>query len=80
MIMELYCVKDVKSGYMNPFPMQNRGVALREFAASVMSRQGIFEKYPEDMEFWQIAEYDNDSGVITPKLEFVVSARDFLKE
>lgn len=74
--MRLYCVKDVKVGFMSPVPALTDGQVSRMFAASINSGSDI-GAYPDDMELWYVADFDEASGLVFPRdLRCVVRGSD----
>lgn len=81
MMQGIYSIRDVKTGYMNPVIEPNNSVATRNFANAVMQGTGVLYSHAGDFDLYKLADFDSDSGVITPVVppEFVVSAAS-LKE
>ncbi len=77
MKLKIYAIKDTKIGYMNPFYLQNDGVAVREFTNGRNDTQkNVINTNPEDKELWCLGEYDDQTGVIISNVRFVVKAQD----
>ena len=65
-MLKIYCIKDVKSGYMNPFYLQNDDIAIRSFKkAANETQQNAVNDFPEDKELWYLGTFDSDTGIIT---------------
>lgn len=81
MILKIFSIKDTKIGFMNPFVMQNQGVAIREFTngANEQSKNSI-NTNPEDKELWCLGEYDDQTGAIVSKVDFVIKANDVINK
>lgn len=78
-MLDLYALKDVLVGFQNPFVSPNRQTALRQLSLTVNAKEpNPIQATVEDVELWQIATYDSDTGVVVPKLEFVCRALDCL--
>ena len=77
--MKIYAIKDTKIGYMNPFYLQNDGVAMREFtnARNEQSKNAV-NTNPEDKELWCLGEFDDQTGEIVSNIRFIVKAEDCL--
>lgn len=80
MLVNVYVIKDVKSGFDAPLTSYgNELVAKRECASLFKSgKQNRITEFPEDFELWQVACFDTETGVITPKLEHIVNLVDFV--
>lgn len=67
--MNLYAIKDVKIGFLTPFVQQNQEVAIRSFKAAINDVRSSIYSYPDDMELWNLGEFDEETGKIniTPK-------------
>ena len=79
MITKIYSIKDTKIGYMSPMYLQNDGVAIREFTNARNSEQkNIVNTNPEDKELWCLGEFNDQTGVITSEVRFLIKAEDVL--
>ncbi len=70
-------VQDLKSGYADPFIIDNEQLAVRMFRASFIDNsKNIMSIYPEDFRLVKIGEFDSKSGVIEPlpETKFVILA------
>lgn len=77
MKMKIYSIKDNKIGYMSPLYLQNDGVAVREFTNARNSTQkNIVNENPEDKELWCLGEFDDQTGVITSEVRYLIKAED----
>lgn len=57
----------VSKMYANPFFAMNRGDALRGFKNAVNDRSmGDLHKHPKDFLLFSLAEFDDQSGIVTP--------------
>ncbi|MDD6223557.1 MAG: hypothetical protein PUB18_00965 [bacterium] len=81
MINKIYCLKDIKIGYMQPFTMQNDAVAIRAFANSARANQpNNVNTNSEDIELYCIGEFNDTTGKINGiEPEFMAKAVDFVK-
>lgn len=63
MTSKIYAWKDTKIAFKNPFLQQNEAVAMRtaKWTANDQEEHAI-----EDIELWQLGEYDDETGRITP--------------
>lgn len=62
----MYAIQDLKTGFMTPTLDQNDVAASRNFQSALMRGDGLFGTHPEDFRLFRIAEYETDSGVVTP--------------
>jgi hypothetical protein len=63
----LFSVFDVKAkAYLSPFACGEQGQAERLFADAINDREHMFGKHPEDYSLFEIADFDDSSGVVTP--------------
>ena len=72
--MKLYAFKDVKAAsFIEIFPAKNQYTALRSVSGIVneAGEKTLFAKYPEDFQLFYLGEMDEDTGLITPKVEFI---------
>ena len=79
MKIKIYAIKDTKIGFMNPFLNHNDGTAIREFTngANEPTKNAI-NTNPEDKELWALGEYDDQTGVITSNVSFLIKANDVI--
>lgn len=62
----MYCMEDIKTGFCTPTVDANDAAAVRNFASAVMQSQGVLFTHAEDFRLWHIADFDSESGVVTP--------------
>lgn len=70
-------VQDLKSGYADPFIVDNENLAIRLFRVSFTdSNNLIMSSYPDDFRLVKIGEYESKTGVIDAYSEskFVILA------
>lgn len=76
MIYPVYCIRDTKVGF-NPefFVQQSEPASVRAFKFMMEKVDTLTSKFPEDFEWYQVGNFDTDSGVfesvVPPK--FIVS-------
>ncbi|UPW40916.1 hypothetical protein [Sigmofec virus UA08Rod_6120] len=76
-MLDLYALKDVLVGFQNPFVSLNRQTALRQLSLTVNAKDpNPIQATVQDVELWQIGTYDETTGTLVPKLEFVCRALD----
>ncbi len=70
----VYCIRDLKSGWLSPTVDINDQVAVRNFAYAVQHND-MFSDFASDYSLYKIGEFDTDSGDITSILhEFLCDA------
>lgn len=78
--MKIYSIKDTKIGKMaNPFYQYNDETAIRLIKAIVNSKNNNDELalFPEDKALYNIGEFNEDTGEITSKVEFIANCIEF---
>ena len=66
--LKIFSVYDKKQeAYLNPFYRSQVGEAIREFLDAVNDDKTQFNKHPEDYSLQIIGEFNNGTGIITPK-------------
>lgn len=77
-MLKIYAIKDTKTGFMNPFYLQNDEVAIRSFKKAANEIQpNAVNDFPEDKELWYLGTYDSDTGVIKGEVpKFLIKAVD----
>lgn len=75
--MIIFSMKDVKVGFANPFYQNNLEMAKRSFRVAVSDKRGELYKIKEDLELWEIGEFDETTGHITGKEpEYIMGGKD----
>lgn len=65
--MKLFTVHDAKAEYyLAPFMQRNKGEAIRNISRAVQDENSTFHVDPSSFTLVELAEYDQDKGVITP--------------
>lgn len=65
--LKIFAVYDKKSvAYANPFYFHQKGQAIRAFEDAVNDPQSPLSKHPEDFAIFEIGEWNDTTGVITP--------------
>lgn len=81
---KLYAVRDVKSdSFGAPMSIASLGLAKRALVEIVKGGQGPVALYPADFMLYELGEYDEDSGTITPVLpapRFVATVQEIVHE
>lgn len=68
MIYGVYSVRDVKTGFMTPTIDQNDDAAARNFYHAVTHSDGILFTYASDFSLYHLADFDTDTGSVSPLL------------
>lgn len=69
MKLRMYAIQDSLSGFMTPVVEQSDPVAVRNFRMacdSANSSSTLMTWNPTDFSFYHIADYDSDTGIVTP--------------
>lgn len=74
--MKIYAFRDIKIGFMEPFLQQNNQIAVRTFKATLENTKSLMNAYKEDIELWQIGEYNEETGDILPEKEYIIGGKD----
>lgn len=64
MILNIYAIRDTKSGYMNPTFELNDAVAMRNFQYACQQTDSMLFACASDFELYQIGWYDTETGII----------------
>lgn len=74
MKVQFYAVQDKKVGaFMPVFQMRSRGEAVRSFMDAVADEKSQLCKHYADYDLYQVAEFDDNTGVVVAVLELVMS-------
>ena len=77
-MLNIYCIKDTKAGFMTPFYLQNDDIAIRSFkkAANEVNPNAVND-FPEDKELWFLGTFDERTGKIEgSEPQFLIKAVD----
>jgi len=79
MVLKMYSTLDIKAKcYLRPFCAINDSMAHRAFGDAVIDASTPLHAHPEDYQLFSIGEFDDITGVITRKVEFICKALDFV--
>ncbi|QCS36695.1 nonstructural protein [Capybara microvirus Cap3_SP_632] len=78
MIIGLYCIRDLKSGYDKVFTALNDAYANRDFSIAVKDENSIFNKFPQDFLLVKVGTFDTSNGSINNEIIHICSAVDVL--
>lgn len=76
MKMNLYCTRDKKAWFGDPFLKASDELAKRDFIIAGRTDNSPIKLYKEDMSLYRVATFDNISGEVTPSLELILKAED----
>lgn len=65
MTLNIYAIRDAKSGYMSPTFELNDAVAMRNFEHACLNSDSLLFSHFEDFDLYRIGTYDTDSGCIS---------------
>lgn len=74
----LYCLKDVKTGFINPFMQPSEAVAIRSIKGALMNPDDEICKFPEDFELWRLGYFNKKTGELTPELTHIANCSDLI--
>lgn len=64
---KIFAIYDNKAeAFMQPYFAHNAAVGTRTFSDNVQNHDTIFNKHPNDFVLFEIAEFDDQTGEITP--------------
>lgn len=67
MKVKMFSILDAKTGaYMQPFFALAIGQAARMFGDNINEKDSPFNKHPEDYVLYHVADFDDNSGEVTP--------------
>lgn len=80
MKVKLWSIKDNKvRTYGRPFCCFTKGEALRTCNSS-LSGSSLFAKYPQDFSLWEIGDFDDQTGELTPCVRTHIANLQEIKE
>lgn len=74
----LYCLKDTKTGFINPFLQPSEAVATRTIAGILKENLDEICKFPEDYELWKVGYFNKKTGAIEPCMEHIANCIDLV--
>lgn len=76
----VYSVKDTKVAFATPFYSHSDETAIRSFTEAVNSETpNAVKQFVEDKQLYRLGYFDDDTGVITSDVAFLVNGVDVLK-
>lgn len=64
MIVGVYCIRDVKVGWLTPTTDQNDASAARNFVHAMRNQNSLLYTHPKDFDLFHIGTFDTESGVL----------------
>lgn len=80
MILSMYSIQDLKSGFLTPTVETNDAVAKRCFEHAVQNTNTIMFSHQEDFRLMRLGTFDTETGRIIPLdlIELVCDGKDVL--
>lgn len=80
MILGVYAIRDIKTGFMTPTVEPNDAVAHRNFAHAVQLSDSVLFSHASDFSLFRIGSFDSDTGHIEPfeLVQMICSGTDVL--
>lgn len=80
--MNIYSIRDVRTGFLSPTYDLNDAVAARNFAHAVMNSDSILFTHAADFDLFRIGTFDSETGCLIPEdmPVFVASGKDVLSQ
>ena len=73
----LYCIRDVKVGFLAPQVDQSDQSAIRNFSFAVNGNDGIMNFSPKDFDLYKVGEFESEDGKIKSIIpELICSGTD----
>lgn len=67
MKLKVYAIYDQKAeGYLQPFFLQSKGLAVRQFQNFIADSNTPIHKYPQDFTLFELGEYTDHDGKMHP--------------
>lgn len=78
--MNIYSIRDLRTGFLTPTYDINDAVAARNFAHAVMNSDSVLLTHAADFDLYRIGTFDSETGRITPEdmPVFVSGGKDVL--
>lgn len=78
MLYGVYCIRDLKTGYLSPTVDINDASAVRNFRHAASRVDSLFFSSPADYQLFRIGTYDTEDGVLVPEQHnLLATASDF---
>lgn len=66
MIYGLYCMRDIKTGFMTPVMESNDEAAQRNFYHTIWNSEGILFSFAQDFTLYKVGSFDAETGAVLP--------------
>lgn len=66
MILGVYCIRDIKAGWLTPSVDQNDACAARNFVHAMKNTSSLLYTHPRDFDLFKIGEFDTEKGEMFP--------------
>lgn len=77
----IYALKDEKIGFMAPQVQRSDAIAIRAFENILRDPSpNIVALNPGDFSLYRLGEYDEETGCITSKVEYVTNSAEILNK
>lgn len=74
MTLGVYCIRDLKVGWLTPTVDQNDASATRNFVHAMKNQNSILYTHSKDFDLYNIGEFDTETGILSgyavPELVF----------
>lgn len=67
MIFNVYAMRDLRTGFMQPTISQNDPQAARQFESAIEQSHDILFTHRSDFQLFRIGQYDSDNGKLIPE-------------
>lgn len=64
MILGVYCIRDIKAGWLTPTTDQNDATASRNFIHAMKNQNSLLYTHPKDFDLFQIGSFDTETGLL----------------
>lgn len=68
----VYCIRDIKAGWLTPNVDQNDATASRNFVHAMKNVNSILYTHPKDFDLFKIGEFDTETGILYGLVEHVL--------
>lgn len=65
LILNVYCIRDVKTGFLTPTFDSNDETAIRNFSHAVINSDSVLFSFAKDFSLYRLGTFDSDSGLLT---------------
>ena len=76
----LFAVKDEIEGFGNPIIASNKMKAMLIFGDEIQHPDSMLNKHPENYSLYALGTYDEETGEIISKIEYLDKATNYIKK